>query len=106
MGSFTVPIQLGDLAGQRFIDLEALVDTGATYTSIPETTLAQLGIEIRESCSFDIRRFRGQGRILAGQPDLRSWRRKGITALGAAAGIRGPIGPGRHPFDTQAFHCL
>ena len=41
MGTFTVPIQLGDLAGQRFIDIEALVDTEATYTSIPETTLAQ-----------------------------------------------------------------
>ena len=54
MGTFTVPIQIGDLAGQRFIDLEVLVDTGATYTSIPETTLAQLGIEIRESRSFEL----------------------------------------------------
>ena len=54
MGTFTVPIQVGNLAGQNFVDLEALVDTGATYTSIPESTLAQLGIEVRESRSFEL----------------------------------------------------
>ena len=54
MGTFTIPIQVGNLAGQRFVTLEALVDTGATYTSIPASTLAQLGIEIRESSSFEL----------------------------------------------------
>ena len=48
MGTFTVTIQVSDLASLQFIDVEALVDTGATYTSIPENTLAQLGIDIRE----------------------------------------------------------
>ena len=54
MGTFTIPIQVGDLAGERFVSLEALVDTGATYTSIPESTLAQLGVEIREFRSFEL----------------------------------------------------
>ena len=54
MGTFTVQLQIGDLAGQQFIEVEALVDTGATYTSIPESTLTQLGIEIRESRSFEL----------------------------------------------------
>ena len=54
MGTFTVSIQVGDLAGQQFVDVEALVDTGATYTSIPRSTLAQLGIEVRESRSFEL----------------------------------------------------
>ena len=54
MGTFTIPIQIGDLAGQNFVSLQALVDTGATYTSIPESTLAQLGVEIRESRSFEV----------------------------------------------------
>ena len=54
MGTFTLPIQVGDLAGQQFVDLEALVDTGATYTSIPGSTLDRLGIEIRESRSFEL----------------------------------------------------
>ena len=54
MGTFTVPIQLSGLDGQRFIDQEALVDTGATYKSIPASTRAESGIEVRESRSFEL----------------------------------------------------
>ena len=54
MGSFTVSLQVGDLSGQQFVDVEALVDTGATYTSIPENILARLGLESRESRSFEL----------------------------------------------------
>ena len=54
MGTFTVSIQVGDLAGQSFIDIEALVDTGSTYTSIPRDILAQLGIEVRVTRSFEL----------------------------------------------------
>jgi len=32
MGTFNVAIQIGDLAGQHFVDVQALVDTGSTYT--------------------------------------------------------------------------
>ena len=45
MGTFTVTIQIGDLAGQNFVNLEALVDTGSTYTVLPKEILDQLGIE-------------------------------------------------------------
>ena len=54
MGTFTVSIQVGDLGGQQFVDVEALVDTGATYTSIPGDILSQLGIEVRESRTFEL----------------------------------------------------
>ena len=54
MGTFTVSLQVGDLAGKQFVDVEALVDTSATYTSIPEGILAQLGIDKRESRSFEL----------------------------------------------------
>jgi clan AA aspartic protease len=54
MGTFTISLQVGDLAGQKFVDVEALVDTGATYTSIPESTLALLGIEKRGSRQFEL----------------------------------------------------
>ena len=54
MGTFTVPIQVGDLAGQQFIGAEALVDTESTYTSIPERTLTALGIKVREYRSFEL----------------------------------------------------
>ena len=45
MGTFTVSLQVGDLTGQQFVEIDALVDTGATYTVLPEDVLDQLGIE-------------------------------------------------------------
>ena len=33
MGVFRVPVEIGDLDGTRFERIEALVDTGASYTS-------------------------------------------------------------------------
>ena len=52
MGAFTVPIQLGNLAGGPFIDLTALVDTVATYTTMPTSMLTQLGIQPEGSRRF------------------------------------------------------
>ena len=54
MGTFTVSLQAGDLAGRNFAHVEALVDTGATYTSVPTNILAASGIEIREHRSFEL----------------------------------------------------
>ena len=54
MGTFSVAIQIGDLEGRQFADVVARVDTGATYTSVPEDTLAQLGIEVRETRPFEL----------------------------------------------------
>ena len=45
MGTFTVQLRVGDLAGRNFVDVEATVDTGATYTLLPVGLLAQLQIE-------------------------------------------------------------
>ena len=44
MGTFSVSIQIGELTGQRFVPVEALVDTGSSDTSIPRNVLADLGI--------------------------------------------------------------
>ena len=52
MGSFSVPIQLGNLAGESFVDVTALVDTGATYTTLPASTLTELGIQPEGSRRF------------------------------------------------------
>ena len=54
MGTFTVSIQVGDLAGQHFVDMEALVDTGSTYTVLPKEVLDQLGIEQEGHRSFEL----------------------------------------------------
>ena len=44
MGAIRVPIEIGDFAGARFETVSALVDTGATYTMMPRSVLAGLGI--------------------------------------------------------------
>lgn len=44
MGTFLVQIELGDPEGRRYETVEALVDTGATYTTVPGSTLRRLGV--------------------------------------------------------------
>jgi clan AA aspartic protease len=44
MGTFRVEIEVGDSEGGRYERIDALVDTGATYTSLPRTLLDALGI--------------------------------------------------------------
>ena len=44
MGTFSVEIEVGDPLGDRFELVDALVDTGATYTMIPASLLDRLGI--------------------------------------------------------------
>jgi predicted aspartyl protease len=50
MGAFTVDIDVGSLDRSRFETLEAWVDTGAFYSSVPRPILESLGIvpHIRE----------------------------------------------------------
>lgn len=45
---------VADLQGQRFIELEALVDNGVIYTSIPKDVLERLGVEVRETRPFEL----------------------------------------------------
>ncbi len=44
MASFRVPIEIGPMDQSRFERMEALVDTGATYTVVPRDVLERLGI--------------------------------------------------------------
>ena len=44
MGTFRITVQMGDQSGQRFQELEALVDSGATFTRVPRSVLEALGI--------------------------------------------------------------
>ncbi len=44
MGTFRVQIQIGDPTGQRFESVEALVDPGATYTTLSASLLARLRV--------------------------------------------------------------
>ena len=44
MGTFNITIQIANLNGERFEDVEAMADTGAVTTIIPRPILAGLGI--------------------------------------------------------------
>src|SRR5256885_16609875 len=43
MGHFRVSVQVGRRGGERFAPLDALVDTGATYTWVPRDVLDAVG---------------------------------------------------------------
>ena len=45
MGTFSVRIAVGDHERQRWTTLDALVDTGASITSVPASVLHDLGVE-------------------------------------------------------------
>lgn len=49
MGTFLHPVRLGRLNGSRWEDIDALVDTGSTYTWIPRPLLNRLGIPPTDS---------------------------------------------------------
>ncbi len=44
MGTFRITVEIGGQSGQRFQELEALVDTGATFTKVPRSILEALDI--------------------------------------------------------------
>jgi predicted aspartyl protease len=44
MGTFSVTIEAADPTGRRFRPVEALVDTGASYTTLPASFLRDLGV--------------------------------------------------------------
>ena len=49
MGTVKVTIGVGDPQGQRFEDVEVVVDTGSTYTAVPREMLHRLGVPVERS---------------------------------------------------------
>ena len=45
MGTFTWPMRISTMDGQQSLDVEATVDTGASYTTIPTRLLRELGVQ-------------------------------------------------------------
>lgn len=52
MGSFRVSLEVGPLDPPRFEHIDALVDTGATYTWLPCEVLDRLGVRPDEDWPF------------------------------------------------------
>ncbi len=53
MGTFSVTIQIGNLNGEHFEDVEVMVDTGAITTMIPRPILEGLGIQPTKRETFE-----------------------------------------------------
>ncbi len=45
MGTFSIEIDIGDSARERWVTMDALVDTGASITSMSASVLRELGVE-------------------------------------------------------------
>lgn len=60
MDTFSVPMEVGTLDGQSYETIEALVDTGASYTVAPAGLLNRLRITPREHIEFEL----ADGRII------------------------------------------
>ena len=45
MGPFNWPLRISSMDGQQSRDIEATVDTGAAYTTLPAKLLRELGVE-------------------------------------------------------------
>ncbi len=45
MGTFNWPLRISSMDGQVYKDIEATVDTGAAYTTLPAKLLRELGVE-------------------------------------------------------------
>lgn len=54
MGTFQVPLEIRNPANHRTETVEALVDTGATYSVAPASLLHRLGIQPDRVMTFDV----------------------------------------------------
>ncbi|MFQ5827892.1 MAG: aspartyl protease family protein [Candidatus Methylomirabilia bacterium] len=54
MGTFTVKVEIGDPQGQRWETVEALVDTGASFSVVPRPLLERLDVSPQEKIPFQL----------------------------------------------------
>ena len=52
MGTFFVEIEVGDFTGERWVPIDALVDTGASTSSLPSSILRGLNVEPTRQNAF------------------------------------------------------
>ena len=54
MGTFSVELEVGNPAREEFVAVQAMVDTGAIYTMLPEDLLDNLGVPRLETDIFGL----------------------------------------------------
>ena len=60
MGVFDWPIRVSSPDGARSVEIDAIVDTGATYTALPTGMLEQLGVTPTRRHTFELADGRSQ----------------------------------------------
>lgn len=54
VGTFSVELEVGNPAREEFVAVQAMVDTGAIYTMLPEDLLDRLGVARLETDIFEM----------------------------------------------------
>ncbi len=54
MGTFSQALRLGSIDGERSVETEALVDTGASYTLVPAKLLRELEVEPFDTYTLEL----------------------------------------------------
>lgn len=54
MGTFSLFFEIGAISGGELTQVDALVDTGATYTVLSREVLVRLGIQVIDTVSFEL----------------------------------------------------
>ena len=54
VGTFSVQLEVGNPSHEEFVAVEAMVDTGAIYTMLPEDLLDRLGVARLETDIFEL----------------------------------------------------
>jgi clan AA aspartic protease len=54
MGTFKVKLDIGDPEGRRWETVDALVDTGASFSMLPRPLLQRLGVTAQEKVAFQL----------------------------------------------------
>ena len=89
MGTFTQPITLHASSGDHTEELDALVDTGATFTIVPAPILERLGVAPHRRVRLRLANGQSEERALA-----QIHRRDDYAAAERAIGAREGDGPG------------
>lgn len=66
MGKFSVRLEVGDPSGQRFETIDAMVDSGATYTVLPASLLERVDVDAHATGTSRLRMAAAVGRRHAG----------------------------------------
>ena len=77
MGVFNVTMEIGDPAGQEFVELDAMVDTGSTHTTVPESLLNSLRVVAEDVSRFEL----GDSRIVEYRVGYTRMRYNGKSAI-------------------------